>query len=53
MGEMSVGGTKLVSPFRDTMGFVDSDTSELPLSIDNTENAAKRLSQDKLRSNVE
>lgn len=42
---MDVGRAEVVTPFRDAMGLVDSDTRELPLDVDGVDVSAEGLGE--------
>ena len=50
---MRVGRAEVVAPFRDAMGFVDSDAGELVLGVNRLEMAAEGFRLAELRCHVQ
>ena len=51
--KMTVSWTEIVTPFRDTVRFVNGHPGEFALLVDNSQHSAKRLGEYKLRSNID
>jgi len=49
---MTVRWTEVVTPFRDTMGFIDCNSGKFPLVVDRRKDLTKGLCEDQLGSYV-